>query len=126
MSFLFYTSGTSGRPKGVEVRDAGVLRLARPGYIRIESGARYSCLSNPAFDALSFEVWVPLLTGGCCVILSDADVQTPELLTAALRRERIDTLFITAALFDAVTAAVPECFATVGQVLTGGEQLNPR
>ncbi|WP_063798134.1 non-ribosomal peptide synthetase [Streptomyces sp. 150FB] len=125
VSFLFYTSGTSGRPKGVEVRDAGVLRLARPGYIRIESGARYSCLSNPAFDALSFEVWVPLLTGGCCVILSDVDVQTPELLAAALRRERIDTLFITVALFDAVTAAVPECFATVGQVLTGGEQLNP-
>jgi amino acid adenylation domain-containing protein len=124
VSFVFYTSGTSGRPKGVEVRDAGVLRLAQPGWIRVEPGMRYACLSNPAFDALSFEVWVPLLTGGCCVILRDVDVQTPELLTAALRRERIDTLFVTVALFNAVTTAVPDCFATVGQVLTGGEQLN--
>ncbi|MCX4461412.1 amino acid adenylation domain-containing protein [Streptomyces sp. NBC_01728] len=124
VSFVFYTSGTSGRPKGVEVRDAGVLRLAQPGWIRVEPGMRYACLSNPAFDALSFEVWVPLLTGGCCVILRDVDVQTPELLTAALRRERIDTLFVTVALFNAVTTAVPDCFATVGQVLAGGEQLN--
>ncbi|MFC4465703.1 amino acid adenylation domain-containing protein [Streptomyces xiangluensis] len=126
VSFLFYTSGTTGRPKGVEVRDAGVMRLARPGYIRIEPGLRYSCLANPAFDALSFEVWVPLLTGGCCVILREGAVQTPERLAAALRRERVDTVFITTALFNAMVTAVPDCFAAAGDVLVGGEQLNPQ
>ncbi|KOT78041.1 peptide synthetase [Streptomyces rimosus subsp. pseudoverticillatus] len=123
-SFVFYTSGTTGRPKGVEVRDAGILRLARPGWISLDTGARYACLANPAFDALSFEVWVPLLTGGCCVIFGDEEVQTPHLLTEALRRERIDTLFITTALFNAVADKVPGCFSGVGQVLIGGEQLN--
>ncbi|AXG76572.1 non-ribosomal peptide synthetase [Streptomyces paludis] len=126
VSFVFYTSGTTGRPKGVEVRDAGVLRLARPGYLDLPEGARYSCLANPAFDALSFEVWVPLLTGGRCVILPDETVQTPHLLAAALRRERVDTVFITVALFNAVVIAVPDCFAGAGQVLVGGEQLNAR
>ncbi|MFJ7907121.1 amino acid adenylation domain-containing protein [Kitasatospora sp. NPDC096204] len=126
VSFLFYTSGTTGRPKGVEVRDAGILRLAAPGYIRIEEGARYSCLSNPAFDALSFEVWVPLLTGGCCVVLGDEAVQTPHRLAAALLRERIDTAFVTVALFNAVVDTEPSCFAGVGQLLVGGEQLNAR
>ncbi|MFF2542934.1 amino acid adenylation domain-containing protein [Kitasatospora sp. NPDC058063] len=126
VSFLFYTSGTTGRPKGVEVRDAGILRLASPGYIRIERGARYSCLSNPAFDALSFEVWVPLLTGGCCVVLGDEAVQTPHRLAAALLRERIDTAFVTVALFNAVVDTEPSCFAGVGQLLVGGEQLNAR
>ncbi|MGW2511377.1 amino acid adenylation domain-containing protein [Streptomyces scopuliridis] len=126
VSFLFYTSGTTGRPKGVEVRDAGILRLARPGYIRHAEGARFACLSNPAFDALSFEVWVPLLTGGRCVIFGDEAVQTPHELAAALVRERIDTAFVTVALFNAVVDAVPDCFAGVGQVLVGGEQLNAR
>ncbi|MGW3631875.1 amino acid adenylation domain-containing protein [Streptomyces sp. NPDC005122] len=126
VSFLFYTSGTTGRPKGVEVRDAGVRRLAQPGYIRVEPGLRYACLANPAFDALSFEVWVPLLTGGCCVVLSDGDVQTPERLAAALRHERVDTVFITTALFNAMVTAVPDCFAAAGEVLVGGEQLNPQ
>ncbi|MFD7662718.1 amino acid adenylation domain-containing protein [Streptomyces sp. NPDC059788] len=123
-SFVFYTSGTTGRPKGVEVRDAGILRLARPGYLRLDEGARYACLANPAFDALSFEVWVPLLTGGCCVVLGDEEVQTPHLLTEALRRERVDSMFITTALFNAVADKVADGFSTVGQVLIGGEQIN--
>uniref|UniRef100_UPI0034DFB4C2 amino acid adenylation domain-containing protein n=1 Tax=Streptomyces flavofungini TaxID=68200 RepID=UPI0034DFB4C2 len=124
VSFVFYTSGTTGRPKGVEVGDAGVMRLARPGYLRIEAGMRYACLANPAFDALSFEVWTPLLTGGCCVVLGDGDVQTPERLAEALRRERVDTCFVTTSLFNAVVTAVPDCFAAARQVLVGGEQLN--
>ncbi|MFF3754730.1 amino acid adenylation domain-containing protein [Streptomyces sp. NPDC002018] len=126
VSFVFYTSGTTGRPKGVEVRDAGILRLARPGYVRLAEGARFACLSNPAFDALSFEVWVPLLTGGCCVILDDETVQSPHTLAAALLRLRIDTMFLTTALFNAVVQTVPDCFAGVGQVLIGGERLNAR
>ncbi|MFB7781068.1 AMP-binding protein [Streptomyces bauhiniae] len=126
VGFLFYTSGTTGRPKGVEVRDAGILRLARPGYLRLPEGARYACLSNPAFDALSFEAWVPLLTGGCCVIFEDEVVQTPDVLAAGLRRQRVDTLFVTAALFNTVVDRVPDCFAEVGQVLVGGEQLIAR
>ncbi|MFE8950373.1 amino acid adenylation domain-containing protein [Streptomyces sp. NPDC007856] len=126
VSFMFYTSGTTGRPKGVQVRDSGVVRLAQPGYMRMEAGDRYACLCNPAFDPLNFEIWVPLLTGGCCVVFRDEDVQTPELLADALRRERIDTLTMAVALFNATVDAVPDCFSTVGQVLLGGEQLNAR
>ncbi|MCX5202739.1 amino acid adenylation domain-containing protein [Streptomyces sp. NBC_00237] len=123
-SFLFYTSGSTGRPKGVEVHDAGILRLARPGYLRLDEGMRFACLSNPAFDALSFEVWTPLLTGGCCVIVDDDTAQSPDALAAATERLGIDVLFITVALFNAVVEKVPHCFATIGQVLVGGEQLN--
>ncbi|MFJ8000416.1 amino acid adenylation domain-containing protein [Streptomyces sp. NPDC096310] len=124
VSFLFYTSGTTGVPKGVEVRDAGVLRLAMPGYLKTAEGARFAALANPAFDALSFEVWVPLLTGGRCVILGDEAVRTPHELAATLKRERIDTVFVTTALFNAVVDTVPDCFSGTGQVLIGGEQLN--
>ncbi|MEV5955022.1 amino acid adenylation domain-containing protein [Streptomyces sp. NPDC051987] len=124
--FLFYTSGSTGRPKGVEVTDAGVLRLARPGWLDPRPGARFACLSNPAFDALSFEVWVPLLTGGVCVVLDDSEVHSPHRLAAALRERRVDTVFITVALFNTVVEKVPGCFADAGQVLVGGERLDAR
>ncbi len=124
-SFLFYTSGTTGRPKGVQVRDAGILRLAMPGYIDIPAGSRFSWMSNPAFDAMSFEVWTPLLTGGCCVVVSDEVVTTPDLLAETIRRERVDITFITTALFNVTAEAVPHCFAGAAQVLVGGEPLNP-
>ncbi|WP_031464285.1 non-ribosomal peptide synthetase [Sciscionella sediminilitoris] len=123
-SFLFYTSGTTGNPKGVRVPDAGVLRLAEPGYIRLAAGMRFAWCANPAFDALSFEVWVPLLTGGTCVVFPDELVQTPRDLAEALVRERIDTLWMTSALFNAVVDAEPACFAHTGQLLIGGEQLS--
>ncbi|MGW6533367.1 amino acid adenylation domain-containing protein [Streptomyces venezuelae] len=123
-SFTFYTSGTTGRPKGVEVRDAGILRLADPAFLPDSQGARFACLSNPAFDALSFEVWVPLLTGGCCVILADEDVQSPDRLAAVLRRERVHTAFVTTALFNAVVDTEPSCFSGLTELLVGGEQLN--
>ncbi|WP_410566728.1 AMP-binding protein [Amycolatopsis sp. cmx-4-61] len=121
-SFLFATSGTTGRPKGVEVRDAGILRLAEPGWLDI--GTRFACLANPAFDAISFEVWVPLLTGGTCVVLDDDTVRDPQAFADALVRERIDTMFVTATLFNAVAETVPGSFATVRRVVIGGEQLN--
>ncbi|WIX98573.1 amino acid adenylation domain-containing protein [Amycolatopsis mongoliensis] len=121
-SFLFYTSGTTGRPKGVEVRDAGVLRLAEPGWL--DPGSRFACLANPAFDAISFEVWVPLLTGGTCVILDDETVRDPRAFAGALVRERVDTMFVTATLFNAVAETVPDSFSTVRRVVIGGEQLN--
>ncbi|HET6704257.1 AMP-binding protein [Amycolatopsis sp.] len=121
-SFLFSTSGTTGRPKGVEIRDAGVLRLAEPGWL--DHGTRYACLANPAFDAISFEVWVPLLTGGTCVILDDDTAGDPQAFADALVRERIDTMFVTATLFNAVAETVPGAFATVRRVVIGGEQLN--
>lgn len=60
------------------------------------------------------------------MVLSDADVQTPERLAAALRHGHVDTVFITTALFNAMVTAVPDCFAAAGEVLVGGEQLNPR
>ncbi|MGI5040624.1 amino acid adenylation domain-containing protein, partial [Streptomyces sp. JAC128] len=123
-AFVFYTSGTTGLPKGVEVTDAGVLRLAGARYVTQGRSSRFGCLSNPAFDALSFEVWTPLLTGGVCVVFHDEVVQSPPLFATALRDLGIDTMFITVSLFNTVVAAVPDCFTTVGRVLIGGEQLN--
>ncbi|MFB7500600.1 amino acid adenylation domain-containing protein [Streptomyces sp. NPDC056161] len=125
-AFVIYTSGSTGRPKGVEVTDAGVLRLARPGYLDLRPGSRYACLANPAFDALNFEVWTPLLTGGVCVVLDDTQAHSPHRLAAVLRERRVDTVFITVALFNAVVDEAPDCFAGATQVLVGGERLDPR
>ncbi|WP_432841801.1 SDR family NAD(P)-dependent oxidoreductase [Dactylosporangium sp. CA-092794] len=124
VAFLFFTSGTTGGPKGVEVGEAGIARLARPGWLELPAGERYACLANPAFDAISFEVWVPLLTGGCVVVLDEAAVRDPDALGAALRRHDVGTMFLTTALFNTLAVTAPHCLGTVRRVLFGGEATN--
>ncbi|MBA1228148.1 amino acid adenylation domain-containing protein [Pseudomonas viridiflava] len=123
--FLFYTSGTTGTPKAVEVGERGLLRLAEPcGYIDIRPADRFACLSNPAFDACSFEVWAPLLNGGCCVIIADADLHDARRLAQVLDTQRVDNLFMTVSLFNTLSTDFPGCFARLRQVLIGGEQVS--
>ncbi|SCZ41290.1 amino acid adenylation domain-containing protein [Pseudomonas sp. NFIX49] len=123
--FLFYTSGTTGTPKAVEVGERGLLRLAHTdGYIEIRPTDRFACLSNPAFDACSFELWAALLNGGCCVMIADEDVLDARQLAEVLERTQVDNLFMTVSLFNTLIAEWPSCFSSVRQVLIGGEQIS--
>ncbi|ORC62368.1 non-ribosomal peptide synthetase [Pseudomonas floridensis] len=123
--FLFYTSGTTGTPKAVEVGERALLRLVEPdGYLTIRPADRFACLSNPAFDACSFELWAPLLNGACCVMIADADLQDARRLAEVLQRQRVTTLFMTVSLFNTLSAEYPACFASLRQVLIGGEQVS--
>ncbi|TFH79391.1 hybrid non-ribosomal peptide synthetase/type I polyketide synthase [Pseudomonas kribbensis] len=123
--FLFYTSGTTGIPKAVEVGERGLLRLAHTdGYIEIRPTDRFACLSNPAFDACSFELWAPLLNGGCCVMIADEDVLDARRLAEVLGWTQVDNLFMTVSLFNTLIAEWPSCFSSVRQVLIGGEQIS--
>ncbi|UWF51920.1 amino acid adenylation domain-containing protein [Pseudomonas sp. N3-W] len=125
VSFLFYTSGTTGTPKAVEVGERGLLRLTQTeGYIEIRPADRFACLSNPAFDACSFELWAPLLNGGCCVMIADEDVLDAQRLAGVLEAQQVDNLFMTVALFNTVSADCPSCFASLRQVLIGGEHIS--
>ena len=105
--FLFYTSGTTGTPKAVEVGERGLLRLAQPdGYIDLGPAERFACLSNPAFDACSFELWAPLLNGGCCVIIADDDLLDARRLANVLERQQVDSLFMTVSLFNTLVPII--------------------
>ncbi|KPA93715.1 amino acid adenylation domain-containing protein, partial [Pseudomonas asplenii] len=125
VSFLFYTSGSTGTPKAVEVGERGLLRLVQPdGYIDIRPGDRFACLANPAFDAISFELWAPLLNGGACVIIADDDLLDARQLAQVLETQRVDSLFMTVSLFNTLAQEYPRCFASLRQVLIGGEQIS--
>ena len=60
--YVMYTSGSTGRPKGVVTRHRDVTALAAdPAF----TGHDRVLLHSPhTFDASTYELWVPLLTGG--------------------------------------------------------------
>jgi amino acid adenylation domain-containing protein len=121
LAYLMYTSGSTGRPKGVAVGHRAIARLVVGAvYVQLDASTRMLCSSPIAFDASTFEIWGPLLHGGCCVVFPD-ELPSPSALTAVLVDYDVNTLFLTTALFNTLVDLSPATIASVRQLLVGGE-----
>jgi amino acid adenylation domain-containing protein len=123
LAYIMYTSGSTGSPKGVAVRHRDVVALASDRAWTGGAHRRVLLHSTPAFDASTYELWVPLLSGGT-VLVEQAELEVDS-LRRLLMKEQVSALFVTTALFNLVAAEQPETFARVRVVLTGGEAASP-
>jgi amino acid adenylation domain-containing protein len=122
--YVMYTSGSTGRPKGVEITHRGIVRLLfGVDYATFNAEQVWLQLAPPAFDASTLEVWGALLHGGRCVSFPDR-VPTPARLSAMIRRHRVNALWLTTSLFNAVVDEAPQTLVPIEQLLVGGEALS--
>ncbi|MFF7231786.1 amino acid adenylation domain-containing protein [Streptomyces sioyaensis] len=125
-AYVMYTSGTTGRPKGVLASQRAVLRLVLGAdYVRLSDESRILQTGAIAFDATTFEFWGALLNGGTVVLVPDTTVLNSVDLASAISRHRANTLFLTTALFHQLVEQDPAVLAGC-QVLVGGEMLSSR
>ncbi|MEZ5275407.1 MAG: amino acid adenylation domain-containing protein [Opitutaceae bacterium] len=124
-AYVMFTSGSTGEPKGVEVPHRAVARLLFGiDYAELGPDNRLLYLAPASFDASTFEIWGALLHGGRLVVFPDR-VPTIQKLEQVLRREQIDTLWLTCSLFNFIIDEAPGILKPVRQLLTGGEALSP-
>ncbi|MFI0812147.1 non-ribosomal peptide synthase/polyketide synthase [Streptomyces echinatus] len=124
LAYVMYTSGSTGRPKGVAVTHRDVVGLALTPEYRGGGHERVLMHSPTAFDLSTYELWVPLLSGGRIV------VAPPERLDLDLLQHTISThgvtgLWLTAGLFRLVAEERPGLLAGVREVWTGGDVVSP-
>ncbi|MGW1606234.1 amino acid adenylation domain-containing protein, partial [Streptomyces eurythermus] len=118
VQYLMFTSGSTGTPKGVAVRQRDVVALALD---RAFTGHDRVLVHSPhAFDAATYEVWVPLLRGGTAVLAPPAGLDAAQVRHAVTERG-VTCLWLTAGLFRLLAQEDPGCLRGAREVWTGGE-----
>ncbi|MFD7611477.1 amino acid adenylation domain-containing protein, partial [Streptomyces sp. NPDC059828] len=120
LAYVMFTSGSTGTPKGVAVRHRDVVDLAADRRWQDGRHRRILLHSPHAFDAATYELWTPLLSGGTVVVAPPGNLDAAS-LHAVTTRHGVTAVFLTKALFDLVAEQAPETFRALRTVCTGGE-----
>ncbi|MFS8098762.1 amino acid adenylation domain-containing protein [Lentzea alba] len=117
---VMYTSGSTGQPKGVMISHAGIAAMAKQDFWHHHR--KVLALASTAFDASTYEIWVPLLNGGQVVFPGQVDIATIE---HEIQRNGITAAFLTAALFHLVAQERPQALNGLKEVWSGGDVVRP-
>ncbi|NNB93012.1 non-ribosomal peptide synthase/polyketide synthase [Corallococcus exiguus] len=123
LAYVMFTSGTTGRPKGVCIPHRAVARLVLgTSFMRFGPQEVFLQLAPVAFDASTLELWGSLLHGAR-LVLPPPHALSLEEVAGLLRRHGVSALFLTTALFAQMVQHHGEALGGVPQVLAGGEAM---
>ncbi|MGW3335423.1 amino acid adenylation domain-containing protein [Streptomyces rubiginosohelvolus] len=116
-----FTSGSTGRAKGVPIHHRGIVRLVHGAtYGRLDETSRVLQITPVTFDIATWEIWAALLNGGVSVLYPDEFLQLSR-LEKVVKRDGVTAVLLTTALFNSVIDEAPEALETVATITSGGE-----
>ncbi|MFB9914169.1 AMP-binding protein, partial [Rhizobium paknamense] len=123
LAYVMYTSGSTGTPKGVAVSHSNVVALVADRRWDRTKSKTILFHSPYTFDASTYEIWVPLLKGGECVIGPSGDQS--DAFSETIIKRHIKALWLTAGLLQTVAGDDPSFLSEVEELWTGGDIVTP-
>ena len=120
IAFLIYTSGSSGKPKGVLVEHQGFVNMAlfQADAFGVKPESRVLQFASPAFDASLSEIFMALFTGATLVMVEKEVRKAADRLGQFILEQEISVLTLPPALLTHVPKAA---FSGVKTLITAGE-----
>ncbi|SOD59518.1 amino acid adenylation domain-containing protein [Streptomyces zhaozhouensis] len=126
LAYVLYTSGSTGAPKGVMVPHRGVVnRLCwmRDAY-GLDGADRVLQKTPIGFDVSVWELFLPLISGGCLVLAEPGRHRDPDHLVEVIARERVTVChFVPTMLGAFLDAPGVETLGSLRLVVCSGEEL---
>lgn len=124
IAYIMYTSGTTGKPKGVQISHENIMSLVKnTNYLDFNEDMVILQAAPMIFDASTFEIWGTLLNGGRLVFL-ESDKPTPSEIKEIVNREKVNVAFFTTALFNLIIDIDISTFKNLDYLLFGGETVS--
>ncbi len=124
-SHVFYTSGSTGAPKGVMVSHRGISRLALGGgFMNFKPEDSFLQAAPISFDAATLEIWMPLLHGGRLVLAGGSGPSLPN-IARAIREQGVTCLWLSAGLFQTMVDEHLADLKGLRYLIAGGDILSP-
>ncbi|MDO7888076.1 non-ribosomal peptide synthetase [Hymenobacter cheonanensis] len=122
LAYICYTSGSTGVPKGVLIRQDAVVNMVDsvPG-VAITPPDSLLNLCSFAFDGSVFDIYGALLKGATLVIMDESQVKDLFAYEAVLARYAITVSFMPTALFNVLVDIGFEGLGQLRHLLIGGE-----
>jgi amino acid adenylation domain-containing protein len=128
LSYVLYTSGSTGAPKGVIQNHRNVQHFARVYTNNLHLGVedRLTLFSSYAHDAAVMDIFGALLNGAT-LHLQDVRAQSPQGILAGLKKCAVTVFHATPTVYRHLVGALEadELLSSVRAVVLGGERMTP-
>lgn len=124
LSYVIFTSGSEGNPKGVMIEDKGIVRLVYDeDYFPIKSEWNILQSGTISFDASVFDIFGALLNGSTLYLCEQETLLSSEKLKNTIDSKKINMMFMTTPLFHQLVNADPYIFENLEYFIVGGDRL---